>query len=319
MLSGGVDSLLRFMFSSPTDSSAPLGRTRRAVLPIVLWAFGFAASLLLIGLWGRTVVVDTATVEETAQTVVDAELATERVFSWLADGLEVAAATDSATAERVARTVAERPEFVAAVDTIVADFVEGLFAEPGDDPVVRVEEALAPLVPIVTAEFVQADVPVDEARIEEALDAASVIELDTGQAASVAAVVGEARSLLTWVVLVAALSLIVLGTTALVLSEYRYAMLRTLSIRVVLSAMTYALLFRVAAWALDPDRGRSPVLGGGSVVLGSNGHVFLIVAGIAAALATLGGTVAWRRTRIRKLAAAPSVAADDDTRELVLI
>jgi len=118
------------------------------------------------------------------------------------------------------------------------------------------------------------------------------------------------------VVLVAALSLVILGSTALVLSEYRYAMLRTLSTRVVLAAMTYALLFRVAAWALDPDRGRSPVLGGGSVLLGSNGHVFLIVAGIAAALATVGGTVAWRRTQARKLAALPPVPLDDDTREL---
>lgn len=307
------------MFSAAPHSQIPLGRTRRAALPIVLWAFGFATSLLLLGLWGRTVVVDTVTVEETAQTVVDAELATERVFTWLADGLETAAATDSATAERVARAVAERPEFAAAVDTIVEDFVEGLFAEPGDDPVMRVEETLAPLVPIVAAEFGQADVPIDESRIEEALDVASVIELDTGQAASVAAVVGEARSVLTWVVLVAALSLVVLGSMALVLSEYRYAMLRTLSTRVVLSAMTYALLFRVAAWALDPDRGRSPVLGGGSVLLGSNGHVFLIVAGIAAALATLGGTVAWRRTQARKLADTRAAVSDDDTRELVSV
>ena len=307
------------MFSAAPHSQIPLGRTRRAALPIVLWAFGFATSLLLLGLWGRTVVVDTVTVEETAQTVVDAELATERVFTWLADGLETAAATDSATAERVARAVAERPEFAAAVDTIVEDFVGGLFAEPGDDPVVKVEETLAPLVPIVTAEFSRADVPIDESRIEEALDVASVIELDTGQAASVAAVVGEAQSVLTWVVLVAALSLVVLGSMALVLSEYRYAMLRTLSTRVVLSAMTYALLFRVAAWALDPDRGRSPVLGGGSVLLGSNGHVFLIVAGIAAALATVGGTVAWRRTQARKLADTALAVSDDDTRELVSV
>lgn len=307
------------MFSAAPHSQIPLGRTRRAALPIVLWAFGFATSLLLLGLWGRTVVVDTVTVEETAQTVVDAELATERVFTWLADGLETAAATDSATAERVARAVAERPEFAAAVDTIVEDFVGGLFAEPGDDPVVNVEETLAPLVPIVTAEFSRADVPIDESRIEEALDVASVIELDTGQAASVAAVVGEAQSVLTWVVLVAALSLVVLGSMALVLSEYRYAMLRTLSTRVVLSAMTYALLFRVAAWALDPDRGRSPVLGGGSVLLGSNGHVFLIVAGIAAALATVGGTVAWRRTQARKLADTALAVSDDDTRELVSV
>ena len=303
------------MSDTASFNPVPFGRTRRAALPVVLWAFGFATTLMLIGMWGRTVAVDSATVEETAQTVVDAELATERVYGWLAEGLEVAAETDSATASRVAALVAARPEFASAVDTIVADFVAGLFAEPGEDPVVDVDAALAPLVPIVATELERADVPVDESRIENALDSAGVIELDTGEAASVAAAVGEARTLLTWVVFVAALALLAFGALALMLAEARYAMLRTLSTRVVLSALTYALLFRVAAWALDPDRGRSPVLGGGSVLLGSNGHVFLIVAAIAAALATLGGTVAWRRKRIRAVEPVAVRPQDDDTRQ----
>ena len=205
-----------------------------------------------------------------------------------------------------------------AVDTIVADFIAGLFAESGEDPVLRVEEAFAPLVPVVVNEFARRDVPVEEARIEEVLEEAAVIELDTGEAASVAAVVSEARTLLTWVVLVAAGALIVFGSLALMLSEYRFAMLRTLSTRILLSALTYALLFRVGAWALDPDRGRSPVLGGGSVLLDSNSHVFLIAAALAAITATIGGAVAWRRARPR-VPVAPALPADDDTRELVAI
>jgi hypothetical protein len=276
--------------------------------------------LLLIGAWGRTVVVDTNTVEETAQAVVDADLASERVYAWLADGLAVVAGSDVPTAEVVATAVAQRPEFEAAVDAIVAEFVGGLFADAGEDPVLHVEEALAPLVPVVASEFDRHDVPIEPERIEEALDAAAVIELDTGEAATVAAAVQEARSFLTWVVLVAAFALAILGAAALLLAERRYAMLRTLSTRVVLSALTYALLFRVASWALDPDRGRSPVLGGGSVVLGSNGHVFVIAAGVAALFAILGGIVARRRTIARRsMATTDSLSQGDDTRELASV
>ncbi len=62
----------------------------------------------------------------------------------------------------------------------------------------------------------------------------------------------EAQAFLTWIVVLAALSLALMGAFAF--AEHRYAMLRTLSTKVLDSALTYALLFRVAAWALDPER-----------------------------------------------------------------
>lgn len=309
----------RFVPRSNPISDPQLRPARRVTLGVVLWAFGFATSLLLIGMWGRSVSVDNETVAESAGMVIDADLASERVYDWLADGLEVAASTDSATAQDVASAVSERPEFEAAVDTIVEDFVGALFADPGREPVVRVQGALSPLVPVVVAEFEARQVPVESAEIEQALDVAGVIELDTGEAASVAGVVREARTVLTVVVVVSALALVVLGVLAIALSDRRFAMIRTLSLRILISALTYALLFRAAAWALDPDRGRSPVLGGGSVVLGSNSHVFFIAAGLAAVGALLGGWVAWRRTSARRTPT-PTIddtEIDDDTRELL--
>jgi hypothetical protein len=280
-----------------------------------MWMFGLATSLLLFGMWGRTVAVDSETVQEAARTVVDADLASERVATWLEAGLEAAADTDSATAKAVAQAIAQRPEFGLAVDSIINDFVSGLFADEGDDPVVHVEDALAPLVPIVVAEFNRREVPVTSERIDEALDAASVIELDTGEAASVADVVGDAQALLTNVVLLAAAALLTSAGAAIALSDKRYAMLRTLSLRFVLSAMSYAIVFRTASWALDPSRGRSPVLGGGSVLLGSNNEVFLIPAVVATALAAFGGYVAWRRAQARRV----EELSDDDTRELIAV
>ena len=105
-------------------------------------------------------------------------------------------------------------------------------------------------------------------------------------------------------------------------------MLRTLSMRVLLSALSFAVLFRLGAWALDPNGGRSPVATGGSIVLESNGHVFIIIAAVAAVVGGIGAWVAWRR-RTRLLAdditiemlttGFDSASDSDDTRELVVV
>jgi hypothetical protein len=274
--------------------------------------------MLLVGMWGRTVAVDAATVEQAAQTIVDADLATQRIESWLERGLGTAMTADAGQVADVAASIAARPEFDAAVDVIIADFVSGLFADPGEDPVVAIDDALAPLLPVVVDEARSRDIPVEPASIEQMLETASSIPIDTGEAASVASVVRDARTLLTWIVVLAAGGLLVTGALAVMLSERRYAMVRTLAIRVVISALTYALFFRVAAWALDPERGRSPVLGGGSVVLASNGHIFVIAGVLAAVVAAWGGTVAFRRARRVPAVPLPPVS-DDDTRELVAV
>ena len=301
-----------------SESTTWLDRTRRGSLPLVMWAFGFATTLLLIGMWGRTVTVDSSTVSEAAKTVVDAEVARERIYDWLEAGIATSTGAAPASVEDVSVAIAQRPEFDAAVDAVIDQFVVGLFAEPRTDAVVDVEAALDPLVPVVVAEAARRDVPVEAEQIERALDAASMVALDTGQGATVATAVRETRTFLSVVVVLAAAAMAVTAVLAVALSDKRYAMVRTLSLRVLISAMTYALLFRVAAWALDPQRGRSPVLNGGSVLLGSNGHVFLIAAVVAATVGAWGGFIAWRRTRVRK---APMVAglSDDDTRELATV
>lgn len=295
-----------------------LDRTRRGALPLVIWGFGFATTLLLIGMWGRTVTVDSSTVSEAAKTVVDAEVATERIYDWLEAGIATATGAAPASVEDVSAAIAQRPEFEAAVDAVVDEFVAGLFAEPGTEAVVDVESALDPLVPVVVAEAARRDVPVEAEQIERALDAASMVALDTGQGATVATAVRETRTFLSVVVVLAAAAMAVTAVVAVALSDKRYAMVRTLSVRVLISAMTYALVFRVAAWALDPQRGRSPVLNGGSVLLGSNGHVFLIAAVLAAVVGAWGGFIAWRRSQVRTVPTAPNLS-DDDTREFATV
>jgi len=289
---------------------------RKGALSVALWAFGLAASLFLIGMWGRTVSVDSVTVEETARTIIDSDVATDRINAWFEDGLVVAAATDSEVVHAVAEDIQATPQYQAAVQAIISQFIDGLFAVDGEDPVLDLEGSLTPLVPVVVAEFEQRDIPVDPGRVEGVLDAAGAIELDTGEAASVAAVVEDARVFLTQVVLAALAALLVTGSLAVYLSEERFAMVRTLSTRVVMSALSYAVIFQLASWALDPSRGRSPVAGGGSVLLGSNGQVFVWLAAGAGVVAVGGALFAWRR---RRTAGIPSTYREesDDTRELV--
>ncbi len=292
---------------------------RRGALSVALWAFGLATSLFLIGMWGRTVTVDTPTVEASARAVIDADTAADRINAWFEDGLSLAVAADSETVHQVAEEVRSTPEYRAAVEAIVERFVASLFAVDGDEPVLDLGEVLAPLVPVVVTEFEQRDVPVDTGRVEQVLDAAADLELDAGGVATVASVVEDARFFLTQVVVVALAALLATGTVAVYLSEERFAMVRTLSTRVVMSALSYAVIFRLASWALDPARGRSPVAGGGSVLLGSNGQVFLILAAVAAVVAVAGGWIARSRRRRVDRGGDTGITVEDDTSELVAV
>jgi len=289
---------------------------RRGALSIVLWAFGLSTSLFLLGMWGRTVAVDTATIQETTATIIDAGVAKERIDSWLEDGLAVAVNTDSDTAHAVAEAIRSQPEYAAAVDAIVGQFIDGLFAPEGTDSVVDVRDAAAPLVSVVLAEFAERDVVIDASQVEGILDAAGSVELDTPEAATVAAVVRNARAFLTQVLVIALAAMLTLGVVAVYLADRRFAMVRSLGTRFLIATASYALILRVASWALDPQQGRSSVAGGGAVLLGSNGQVFLILGSVAALVTAIAGSIAWRRKRAES---PPVTSEDDDTKELVTV
>jgi hypothetical protein len=285
-----------------------------------MWVFGLSTTLLLVGVWGRAVTVDQSTIAESVNAVVDAEVAQDRIYDWIGDAIAETQNVGNDEAAAVMSQLRQRPELEHAIDDIVEGFVAALFAEDGDPTVFDIRGAIAPAVPVVVGELSAHNVDVDEALLVAALEDASAIELDTGEAAGVAAVVRDARSLVSRVVLFALLSMILAGTAAISLSERRYAMVRTLSIRVLLSSLSFAVLFRLGSWALDPDGGGTPVASGGSIILGSNGHVFFVIAFVAAAVAIAGGSVAWTRQRDRlETPDSDPDRSDDDTRELVAV
>jgi hypothetical protein len=268
-------------------------------------------------MWGRTVVVDDQTIEESARTIIDSDIATDRINTWFEEGLTTAADIDSETARSVARAIKSRPEYQESVDAIIAAFVDSLFATGGDTQGVDLDGALSPLVPVVAGELAERDIHVEAGSIEDVLDDAGVVELDAGQAATIAAVVVDARVFLTQVVAVSLLGMLLAGALAVALALERYAMFRQLSTRVVVAALSYAVVLRLAGWALDPSRGRSPIAGGIGVLLSSNSGVFLIFGAVAAGLAAAGYLLT-SRTREPSVDH-PDEPVDDETRDLVSV
>lgn len=307
------------MDQNPSTTSSAIWRAsaRRSTLSVVLWAFGMATTLLLVGLWGRAVSYDEPTVQASARSVVDAEVATDRIYSWIEEGVAASADVDSVTAQEALSELRNNPEVDAAVDAVLAEFIGALFTPEGETAELDLAESLEPVVPVVAAEFAEHDVAVDESSLNAALAEADRIDLATGDAATVARVVDDARTFLSLIVVIAALTLAVTGVAAVWLADDHLAMARTLATRILMSAVSFAVLFRIGSWVLDPQGGGSPIAGGGSILLRSNAQVFVIIALGSAAVA---GGLAWFLNRRSPQVDPPdseSIPLEDDTRELV--
>lgn len=250
--------------------------------------------------------------------MIDAEIASDRVYSWIEESVVSSADIDQATAEQVISELREHPEVGVAVAGVVDEFIAALFTTDGDTTSIELTETLAPVVPLVTSELAAREVPVDEGVLNMALADVESFGLASGDLAVAVRVVEDARSLLSLIVVLAALTLGVAGGLAVWLSEDRPAMVRSLATRMVFSALSFTFLFRVGSWVLDPNGGGSPIARGGSVLLGSNADAFLLI-GIGAALVSGGaGWTIWRRRQDAGVDGR-GPGSDADTRQLVRI
>jgi hypothetical protein len=279
------------------------GRLRQTGLSVTLWAFGFATTLLLIGLWGRSASADETTIAESTRAVVTSDLVRDRVVDWVDDGLADAGFPATAVGDAVDRVLAI-DEVRSVVDGLVAEAVAALVAEDEAAAVIDVAAALRPAVPLIAAEL-----EVDDAVVMTALESVEPIDLGTTEAAGIARTAAAVHGALTVIAVLAALALVGFGAASVGLSEDRKAMVRGLAIRVALSAFSFALLFQIGGWLIDPDGGRSPILTGSSILIRSNGHVFVIIA-VAASVVALAAALRSRRRRVDPF------PDRDDTREL---
>jgi hypothetical protein len=284
--------------TEPTSPPSRLHAVRRITLPWALWVFGLSTTMLLVGLWGRTVTVDNDAIARSTEAALSADLVIERVYDWIGSGLAATTGITDAEVEQVLDEVRSHPSASGAMDTLLDDVVRALIAAPGAETTIDVAAALTPLVPEVVSELDERGIVVPAGVVEAAVEELDPVALDTGEAVSVGVVTNQARMILTQGVVIAAVILVVAASAAIALSEDRWAMIRSLATRVSFSALSFAALFRIGGWALDPDGGRSPLRRSGSILVQSNLHVFLIAAGLTATAAA----VIWliRRTPFRE-------------------
>jgi len=301
-------------------TAQPVSRhMRRGALSGVLWAFGLATTLLLVGLWGRAVTADQETLARSTGEVLSADVVTQRVYDWIGDGIAAAAGIPVDDVQPAVEAVRSSPEANRAISALVEDAVAVFMAPPGSEASVDIGGALRPLVPRIVAELAERGVGVSENNVTAALANLDAVEIDTGEAGNAMAVAGVARGVLTIGVLLAFVVLVLAGSLAVALSDDRMAMVRSLGTRLAFSALSFAALFRIGGWVLDPDGGRSPIIRGGATVIGSNLHVFLFVAAVGAAMAGVAGAV-WWFLALRAGPLPPADAEEDDpTRELVAV
>ena len=106
---------------------------RRGTLSVVLWAFGLATTLLLVGLWGRAVTHDQPTIQASARSAVSAEWATDRIYGWIEDAVVSSGDIDPTAAGQAMADLEDRPEVEAAIGALVDQFVTALFGSTQRD------------------------------------------------------------------------------------------------------------------------------------------------------------------------------------------
>ena len=298
---------------------------RRLALPWVLWVFGLSTTLLLVAIWGRAVTIDQDTIARSTEAALSADLVTDRVWDWLGEGITATEGVGADEADLVLEELKARPEAIGAVDALIDQRVEALVAPPGSGATIDVASALAPLVPEVVDGLAAQGVAVPAASLEATVDSLDPVALDTGEAVSVGAVTQQANSALTLGVLAAGAMLVLFGGIAVIIAEERWPMVRGLATRIAFSALSFAVLFRFGGWVLDPDGGGSPLRRSGAILVGSNLHVFLVIAGFAASIAAAIWVIRRPPERnevrppARERATHDRIADDTTTQELVSV
>jgi hypothetical protein len=253
-------------------------RVRSFGFATVLWLFGLFLSVLLIGLWGRSVASDQSTVEASARAVLESQFVNERVDAWLTNGIVAAGQHTPAEVGAALQT----PPVAAAMDRLIDEAVEAALTPPGSSVDNGLTAAADDLVDALAAGLAAQGVPADTTSLRAGVRAVTDAMLATSDYGMVASTASSARTFLTVVLLIGILGITASGIAAVYLSPDRVGQLRSLANRVMVSGFTFAIMLRIGGWLVDPSGGRSPIASGGSVILGAKGHVpFLVGLGAA--------------------------------------
>lgn len=273
-------------------------RARAIGLAIVLWAFGLATTTLLVGLWGRAVTNDRATLEAGVRAALGTDVVASRIEEWLSEAIALGSGTLDQELSIAVQTIAASPEADQVIDAVASDLVAAAVAPPGSEASIDLAARVEPIIPVVVTELASHGVEVRSDVLRSSLANSPSITLSTEDQTATGGVARRTNSVLTTVFVVGLTALVLFGGLSLVLADEALTMVRSLAIRLAVSAATFVIFLRLGAWAIDPSRGRSPLAVGGSVLLGSN-HLVLLVVGAAGTAIALTAGVVIRRRRLR--------------------
>ncbi|MEX1286318.1 MAG: hypothetical protein AB1Z57_00115 [Acidimicrobiia bacterium] len=261
-----------------------------------LWAFGLATTIVLVSVWGRAVAADEVTLAESADAVLASGYVDERVESWVGDALAAATAVSPDRTGAVVERVLATSEFATARAEVVDQLVAAALDPTSGTVTIEPADAFSGVVDVTVEALAAEGVAVEPAVVATGLAALPPVTLDEVGLGGLDGGVAGTRTFLTRAFLAGLAMVAAAAAAAVATSRQRTRQVRDLATRVALSGVSFAIFLRVGAWATDPAAGRSPVAAGGSVLLGSNGHVPLWVAGVATGVALV-AAVAVRRRR----------------------
>jgi hypothetical protein len=273
-----------------TSPNTPQPRARTVTRSIALWMFGVFTTVLLIGLWGRSVATDQATLESSVDAVLESEIVHDRIAGWLGEGLAAATTLAPADIAETVTEVAQTDAFDRAMDEIVDDIVDAALAPADQSTTIDLGAALDELVPITAESLAEAGVETDAEQLGAELEAAPSLVLAAEELPAVGGTARRAAGALTRVMVIGIIGMLSTGIIAVAAADERVRQVRQLTVRIGISAITFAIILRASGWAVDPQGGRSPIAKGGAELLSSNSHVLGLVAlaaGAAAGLASL--------------------------------
>jgi hypothetical protein len=232
-------------------------RSRRFAVGVAGWVFGLASTVLLVGIWGRAVVVDTNELADTLSPLAAGDMVSDRLATWLEAEL-VNAGVDGVGASVAADQVLAHPSVGPVLEQLVAEGVEAAASGDPGGGTVDVAAILLPASGQITTGLNEAGVPVTNEQVEAALARLDPLVIRdasdqpfVGASSPLAANLGTAAML-------GALLMLFAGTAYIVMSMDRMRAFRALLTRFALGALSFAVLLRLGSWLVDPEGGRAP-------------------------------------------------------------
>ncbi len=270
------------------------------------WLFGLSVTVLFLALWGRAIVVDTDELAESVAPLAESTQTFDLIADW-ATAEFLAAGVDIDLVEPTVTYLVESTAVGGSLERFVNEVVEAAASSHPGGSSIDMQGLLTPLIPDVASGLSQVGVPVSISEVTEIVNDLDPLVIREPGTSAIVGASSPAASRLGIAVLIASLSIGVLGYSIVAVSEDKYGAFRELLTKVAVTGLTFAVLLRVGSWVLDPTGGRAPIADTLSNLADSKWSVPFQVALVAGGLALV-IYLARRRFKPGEVSPAPNVS-----------